>query len=128
MKTPGVRRTKQREAILGTLQEAGRPLSLEEIRDGARGRCEGIGERTVFRAIREMMDEYLLVRVFLPGQPTRYELPTGEHRPHFICHSCGLVYVLPGETPEVMSGFQAPEGFRIKGEDVVFFGSCPQCP
>lgn len=110
-----------------TLQEAGRPLSWEEVLAGARARAPRVGERTVFRNLREMMDEMLLVRVYLPGQPTRYELPTGEHRPHFICRKCGQVYQLPGETPEVMSGYTPPPGFTIEGEDVVFFGSCPAC-
>ncbi|WOO40128.1 transcriptional repressor [Rubellicoccus peritrichatus] len=125
--THRVRHTKQRAAILDTLEAMNRPLSLDEIQVGARERCPGIGERTIFRNLKEMMDEYLLVRVFLPGKPTLYELPTGEHRPHFICRNCDQVFQLPGETPEVMSRYKAPPEFEIDGEDVVFFGRCPAC-
>ena len=127
MKTHGQRQTKQREAILSTLQEAGRPLSWEEILTGARERCPRVGERTVFRNLREMLDEMLLVRVYLPGQSALYELPTGEHRPHFICRSCKQVYQLPGEAPEIMKDYTPPHGFQIEGEDLVFFGLCPGC-
>lgn len=127
MTTHGTRRTRQRTAILETFEAARRPLSWEEVAAGAAERCPGIGDRTIFRNLREMMDELCLVRVYLPGQPPRYELPTGEHRPHFICRRCQQVFQLPVEMPEVMTQVTAPEGFSIDGEDIVFFGHCPEC-
>lgn len=127
METTVTRQTRQKRAIFAAIQASGRALSMEEILERGREKYSRLSERTVFRQLKELMDEHQLVRVYLPGQPARYELPTFEHRPHFICRKCGQVYVLPDEIPDIASNYTPPEGFHIDGEDVVFFGICPEC-
>jgi len=124
------RRTRQREAIQAALEEAERPLKFEELLERARRRFPRIGERTVFRNVREMLDEHTLVRVYLPGQPARYEIPTGDHRPHFICRKCNNVFVLPEETPDVLPAYRdkIPDAFIPEGEEVIIYGECRECP
>ncbi|MGE9295790.1 MAG: Fur family transcriptional regulator [Puniceicoccales bacterium] len=128
--TGPIRNTRQREAIQAVLSEAERPLKFEELLARARERFPRIGERTVFRNVREMLDEHTLVRVYLPGQPARYELPTGDHRPHFICRKCNNVFVLPEETPDVLPGYRdkIPADFIPEGEEVIIYGHCRECP
>lgn len=126
----GQRKTKQREAILKVLEDGGRPLCQEEILTMARAYSPGLGERTVFRNLAEMIKENLLIRVHFPGQPVRYEIPhpNGQHHPHFICRKCNQVFVLPGETPPVMDKVQPTPEFIYEGEEVVIFGQCVKCP
>ncbi|MGE9292679.1 MAG: Fur family transcriptional regulator [Puniceicoccales bacterium] len=128
----GKRKTKQRDAIISTLEQAQRPLSLDDILSSAREDCPGLGQRTVFRNLAEMIKENLLIRVNFPGQPVRYELPNpdGGHHPHFICRECNQVFVLPGETPEVLDKIEQPPEFQFEGEEVVVFGRCVKklCP
>ncbi len=130
MTESGSRKTRQKEAIRRVLTEARRPLSLEQILQRARTHAAKLGERTVFRHLREMTDDHILVKVYYPGQPPRYELPMGGHHPHFICHDCSQVFVLPGETPDLSASYPAPANLRLQGEEVVFFGQCVKshCP
>lgn len=126
------RKTKQKRAISSVLESVDRPLSLEEIHTQAKTLCPGLGERTVFRNLAEMIKENLLIRVHFPGQPVRYEKPhpDGKHHPHFICRDCNQVFVLPGETPAVMNKVQPTPQFIYEGEEVVIFGQCVKalCP
>lgn len=127
---PAFRRTRQREAIDAALREAERPLSFEELLVRARRHYPRLGERTVFRNVREMLNEHSLVRVYLPGQPARYELPTGDHCPHFICRKCNNVFKLPEATPDILPDYASkiPPDFVPEGEEVIIFGHCRQCP
>ncbi|MEO0794168.1 MAG: transcriptional repressor [Verrucomicrobiota bacterium] len=124
------RRTPQREAIYAALGKAERPLSFDELLERARQHHPKIGERTLFRNVREMLNEHSLVRVYLPGQPARYELPTGNHRPHFICRKCNRVFILPEETPDILPEYASkiPENFVPEGEELIVYGYCRQCP
>ncbi|WP_309381741.1 Fur family transcriptional regulator [Cerasicoccus frondis] len=127
---PTFRRTRQREAIYQAISSAERPLSFEELLERAREHYPRLGERTVFRNVREMLDDHTLVRVYLPGQPARYELPTGNHCPHFICRKCNNVFVLPEETPDILPEYSSkiPSNFVPEGEEVIIFGYCRKCP
>lgn len=127
MRLPGVRHTKQKEAIARALETAKRPLSLEEVIEGARVHYPTLSERTVFRALKEMMESMLVARVQFPGQPIRYSLPTGAHNPHFVCRGCQKLFVLPYETPPLDDLYRGPEGFVKTGGEIVFYGYCPDC-
>ena len=117
--------TRQREVILTVLQEAGRPLTREEILRLGREKIERLGSATVDRAIREMTSEFNIIGVEFPGQPRRYELPADAEHPHFICRSCERVYDLPVvmRLPEI----KAPKGFDVTGGEVIYSGKCPEC-
>lgn len=121
-----IRLTRQRRAILAALEEAGRPLTPTELHASARATFPKIGLRTVYRNISELVSAGQLVGIDYPGQPLRYERVTRSgHRPHFICRGCARVYDLQIEVPPVE--VKPPPGFTIEGEEVVFFGRCPDC-
>ena len=125
-----IRRTRQRDAILDALERAGRPLSPTELHDLAREMSPRIGLRTVYRNIRELVEEGRLAGIDYPGQPLRYEKVTEDgHRAHLICRLCSKVFDLPGDPPKVT--YDSPEGFVIQGDEVVFYGHCAtpeNCP
>ena len=120
------RNTRQRRAILQAFAQAGRPLRPCDILELGQKQVFGLGLTTVYRNIRQMTAEGTLVRVEYPGQPARFELPSGKVVPHFICRGCHQVYYFDQEAPLV--DYAPPPNFIIEGQEVVFFGHCPECP
>ncbi|MDP0498955.1 MAG: transcriptional repressor [Verrucomicrobiota bacterium JB022] len=120
-----IRQTRQRAAIEQVLREAGRPLSPNEIHEMAVKLLPGLGLRTVYRQIKDLSEAHLLLGVDYPGQPVRYELAMDGHIGHFICRDCDRVYYLQVEVPEVH--IEEPEGFKITGQETIFYGVCPNC-
>ena len=120
-----IRKTRQHEAILSAIEEAGRPLTVKEILELGRKKSLRLGLRTVYRQVREMVSERRLVGLDYPGQPTRYEQADWRHRPHFICSQCRKMFDFEEEAPEIP--YNPPPGFTIEGEEVIFFGTCPEC-
>lgn len=118
-------RTRRREVILDVLHEAKRPLTREEILRLGRQRIQRLGSATVDRAIRQMSAEASVIGVEFPGQPKRYELPASCEHPHFICRQCNRVFDLPVamQLPQIT----LPEGFLLKGGEVIYSGICPGC-
>ena len=118
-------RTRQREAIEAVLREAGRPLTRDEILSFGRAQGSRLGPATVDRTIRELAANFQLVGVEFPGQPRRYELPSENEHPHFICRSCDYVFDLP--VAMRLPKIRPPEGFEVTGGEVIYSGTCPDC-
>lgn len=117
--------TKQREAILTVLREAGRPLTREEILAEGRRIIPRLGASTVDRNIRELTEDFRLVGVHFPGQPRRYEMPAEHEHPHFVCRVCDRVFDLP--IAMRLPSITPPKGFHISGGEVIYSGTCPDC-
>ncbi len=119
--------TAQREAIRRSLQEAGRPLSAVEVLELAQRDVPGLGVATVYRTIKNLIEEGTLIAVPLPGSSDRYEHRDAaeHHHHHFICNDCGRAFDVPGCTMPLQD--LAPPGFFVSGHDVVLYGRCEGC-
>ena len=117
--------TKQKSIIYKILEEAGRPLTREEILNQGRTELPRLGSATVDRFIKQMCENFELVGLSFPGQPTRFELPAEKEHPHFICRVCEKVFDL--DIPMRLPKVTLPEGFYLSGGEVVYSGTCPKC-
>jgi Fur family ferric uptake transcriptional regulator len=122
---PTIRNTKQRKAIKEVFQEARRPLAPDEVCDLAQQQVPGLGIATVYRTIRNLIEENWITPVELPGMPPRYEIAGLGHHHHFQCRSCGKIFEIWG----CKGGFNhmAPEGFLVESHEVILYGICPSC-
>ena len=120
-----IRQTRQRLAIEEVFRKESRPLTPPEVFEGARRIVPKIGLRTIYRQLKDMTTEGLIVGVDYPGQPLRYEWVQLGHHSHFICRKCDRVYDLQTEVPDVT--ITPPTGFLITGQETVFYGCCPDC-
>lgn len=120
-----IRRTRQRLAIEEVFQKERRPLTPPEVLQGAQRIAPGIGLRTVYRQLKDMAEQGVVVGVDYPGQPLRYEWVSHGHHAHFICRTCDRVFDLQLDVPDVE--IRAPAGFTISGQETVFYGTCPDC-
>lgn len=119
------RKTKQKDAVMGVLDKAGKPLLPCEIMAAARRRCGKLGIATVYRALRAMLTGGVVSCVQIPGGSPRYELSGTGHHHYFRCRSCRRVFNIAG----CPGGFGAlvPRGFRLEDHDLVLYGRCAAC-
>ena len=117
--------TKQKSIISEILKNTEGPLSRDEILVKGREYLPRLGSSTVDRFIRQMCENFELIGLSFPGQPTRFELPAEKEHPHFICRSCDRVFDL--DIPMCLPKVTLPDGFDIFGGEVVYSGTCPKC-
>lgn len=119
------RDTRQRRAIRKVLEAAGRPLSPQELLDGARHQAPSLGLATVYRTVRGLVDEGWLAAVSLPGEPARYEPAGKRHHHHFRCRGCDRLFEVEGCRQASVA--RAPRGFVIEDHELVWYGRCASC-
>lgn len=119
------RRTSQRQAIAGALDQAEGPLAPQEMLQLARRQAPRLGIATVYRTIRNMLGEGTLGIVRIPGEVPRYELRRQDHRHYFRCRRCRGVFALEG----CPGNFNAivPRGFSLEDHELVLYGACRRC-
>ncbi|NBO43025.1 MAG: transcriptional repressor [Betaproteobacteria bacterium] len=117
--------TKQGTAILTAIEKAHRPLLAQEILEAAAADSPGIGQATVYRNIKALVQAGLLTTVNLPGENPRYEVSHLHHHHHFHCTRCDKVFDVhdcPGDLKQL-----APAGFQVERHEVTLYGSCETC-
>jgi Fur family ferric uptake transcriptional regulator len=119
------RNTSQRQAIQRIMQEVNRPLGPEEICDLAKAYCPGLGIATVYRALKEMVDNHMLTMVNLPGESARYEIAGKGHHHFFFCRQCKKTFDIKGCPGNLRS--LIPTGFKLEEHEIVLYGLCCDC-
>ncbi len=124
MSLRGLRRTPQRVAVWNALAESP-GQTIREL--AARLQGSGIGQATVYRAVRALEDAGLLLRYAAPRGELRYAAVLG-HAHLLVCEECGSVRSLE------QCGLAAYEDevarttdYRISGHTLVVYGVCPAC-
>jgi Fur family ferric uptake transcriptional regulator len=119
------RKTRQREAIVGALRHADRPLSPQELLGDARRTLRDLGLATVYRHIKALLADGSLLAVDIPGEPARYELAGKGHHHHFHCTTCDRVFDMEGCVAKIAD--LAPPGFAVARHEVILYGTCAAC-
>lgn len=119
--------TKQRTVVQRLFEQAKRPLSPVEVYEQARYELRAISLATIYRTLKTLVDEGVLVPVSLPGLPDRYETRgcADHHHHHFHCDGCGKVFDIPGCGLHTESPL--PLGFAVHRHEVVLYGACRDC-
>lgn len=119
------RATQQKAAIARVLREAGRPLCVAELLEGARQFVPSLSIATIYRNINAMQATGQVAAVELPGDTARYELSSSAAHDHFKCSMCRRVYNVPRLSGPISS--LAPAGFRVTAHSLTLYGTCPSC-
>jgi Fur family ferric uptake transcriptional regulator len=101
--------------------------SLDELHRRVRERVPSANFSTILRAVSTLEQAAVLDRIDLGDGKARYEAHQ-EHHEHVRCSSCGRVAEVPGCVVEGASvSVVASTGFLIRGHQLVFWGTCPEC-
>lgn len=119
------RNTQQRQAIRDALETADRPLAPQEVHRHAARKSPGLGIATVYRTVKQGVDEGWLAPVDLPGEPRRYEIAGKQHHHHFHCRNCGRVFEVDGCPGNLRP--LTPAGFTLEDHEVILYGLCDRC-
>ena len=118
------RNTRQREVIRRVFVSAGRPLGPQELTDLAQTELPGLGIATVYRALKEFVEEGWLAVVASAGG-ARYELAKMGHHHHFHCRDCDRMFDVAGCVENL--GAMVPAGFVIASHELTINGTCKAC-
>jgi len=119
------RNTQQKRAIMEVLENAERPLSIEEVYALAQKQCQGIGIATVYRNLKTLIKDGRLKGLDLPGGSMVYEMSEKEHHHHFSCLGCKKVFDV--DVCFVKFDKLIPEGFSLHQHEILLSGLCKTC-
>lgn len=120
-----LKRTGCREGIISVLNEAGQPLSENEIRN----RLAGNFDRTTFyRSFKILQQNHILHKIVVNNQLVKYGIGNPVTNPvyhaHFYCTSCDGIKCLE-PLPVDLSG--VPGEYLVQETEIIIKGLCDQC-
>jgi Fe2+ or Zn2+ uptake regulation protein len=127
----GQRYTPSRRAVVESLQQAGRPLSIPEILEADRA----LPQSSAYRTIAVLTQVGVVRRVVAVDEFTRFELAEdlSSHHHHLLCTSCGLVAdfeLPPALERQLEAAFEAAatdRRFESVHHRVDLVGRCMNC-
>ncbi|MCS7008642.1 MAG: transcriptional repressor [Chthoniobacterales bacterium] len=117
--------TRQKKAVRDVLNQSQSPLTPQQILLRASEQCPRIGMATVYRCLRNLMEDGAVRVVDIPGAPPHYEIEKNVHHHFFLCEVCNHVFNLEG----CVSGIDSmlPEGFDLRRHEITLYGVCSTC-
>lgn len=132
LRAAGQRYTRNHRAIVETIEEAGRPLSLPELLQ----RRRDLAQSSAYRSLAVLEAAGIMHRVVTGGDFARFELAqalTDNHHHHRICSSCGAIedFTLPTEVEAVLDQalgrISRRAAFRVSSHRLDLLGVCARC-
>ena len=80
--------TAKQKLILDLVRSSCAHCTAEVIFEEARKQMPGIGLATVYRNLSNLAEEGIIKRVYVSGEPDRFDKTTCDHD-HAVCKSCG---------------------------------------
>ncbi len=121
----GLKLTPQRLAILEYLDGNTAHPGAEEIYEAVSGRFPGLSLATVYNTLASLRDKGRLLELAIDPAKRRYDPDTKPHH-HLICVACRRIvdieHTFDLEIPDALR-----MGFEIKGNEIGFYGRCPDC-
>jgi len=107
--------------------------SVEELYLWVRERDSSVGQATVYRTLKLLVESGLATAHQLDNNQTRYEpCVPGEHHDHLVCVRCGGIVEFHDERIEALQeAIAQAHGLRLVGHKLVLYGSpdgaCKSC-
>jgi Fur family ferric uptake transcriptional regulator len=123
----GLRRTRQRTAVLSVLFGARKPRTAEQI--AAKLVPAAPNKVTIYRVLECFLEVGLVHKAFLKERAWHFELARNctqdRCHPHFTCRKCGATKCLIGVSAPLVKGLG--KGFILQRQQIRLEGICPSC-
>ena len=125
----GLNMTPQRAVIVETFLESEGHFSSEELCGRARKLDPAIGQATVYRTLKLLVESGLAGALLAGEGPTLYEHSYGHaHHDHLVCLECGVkVEIVDPEIEKRQEELAEAQGFTLTRHSMVLYGLCPAC-
>ncbi len=125
----GLSMTPQRKLIVETFLETEGHFSAETLWSIVRERVSDVGQATVYRTLKILVDSGLADCFDLGDGVSLYEHAYGhEHHDHLVCMQCGAKVEIFDQTIENRQEEVAGRfGFELTRHRMYLFGLCPKC-
>jgi Fur family ferric uptake transcriptional regulator len=124
----GIKRTKQREAVLAVLERADGPLSAVDIRARTESDGAGVWLSTVYRILETLVRKGVVLRLaMMTGDMAVYELNRFRHRHYAVCVGCRKIISMDNCPMERFIPKIADGAFRVTGHNLEVYGYCGDC-
>jgi len=120
-----VRNTQQKELVKEIVIEACDHPTADMIYERAQNKLPNISLGTVYRILRQLTDENVIVEIPVNDAPSRFDKTLVSHS-HFVCDKCGKVEDIWFNIQDVISDINF-NGNEIKTSQVLFKGTCDKC-
>lgn len=127
LKKMNLKLTPQRRSILEIFWGLRRHVSAEELYALIQSKAPSIGQATVFRTMKLLVDAGVAQSCGLGGRKISYE-PNRKHHDHLICTHCGAVKEFRSDAIErEQKKIAAGHGFVLTAHRMELFGFCNEC-
>lgn len=128
LKKQGLRLTEQRRVIADVFFSSQGHLDMDTLYQTVRDRDASIGQATVYRTLKVLVDSGLARTSRFGGASTRYEVADEDHHDHLVCVGCGKIVEFMNATIETLQDEVAEEhGFELLDHKMELYGKCPDC-
>ena len=129
----GLRHTEQRQAIAAAFFAYDGHPNIDELDARIRRDHPHIGQATVYRTIKLLVDCGLAHESQFGDGTARYEaaLEDDEHHDHLMCRDCGHIFEFHHpEIERLQETIAASHGLRVVDHKMVIYGDCTvaECP
>ncbi len=121
------KRSRQRERILGILQNTDTHPTASWVYDELKKEFNNLSMGTVYRNINILIDQNLVQKIEAGSSFDRFDANIDVHY-HFICRECGCIEDLPlDKLPELDDMVRKETGYQVENHRLDFYGICPSC-
>jgi len=119
--------TKQRKAIFQALEGDTTHPTADEIFQRVKQDLPSISLATVYRNLKLLADEGIILEISTPDGPNRYDPQTHRHY-HFMCKRCERVddVELPVQST-LERQLERSTRYEVHSHELIFYGICPNC-
>lgn len=118
--------TRQRKAIFSALQGDTSHPTAEEVYQKVKGQLPQISLATVYRNLKLLVAEGLILELTTPDGPSRYDFQTHDHY-HFVCDQCDRVEDVEIPVQAHLNRELTSQGYLVRSHETVFQGLCRVC-